>query len=73
MWVQIAILVVSAVISHATRPKSQQPKPGKVETPVVEEGKTIRKVYGTVWIDDPQMLGFKRMGTDRIRSKGGKK
>lgn len=73
MWVQIAILVVSALISYATRPKPQQAKPGTVETPVAEEGRTIRKVYGTVWIDDPQMLGFKRIGTDRIRKKGGKK
>lgn len=73
MWVQIAILVVSALISYATRPKPQKVQPGKVETPVVEEGKPIRKVYGTVWIDDPQVLGFKRIGTDRIQSKGGKK
>lgn len=73
MWVQVAILVVSMVLSYATRPKPQQPKPGTVETPVAEEGRTIRKVYGTVWIDDPQILGFKRIGTDRIRKKGGKK
>lgn len=73
MWVQIAIMVVSALISYATRPKAEQPKPGTVETPVVEAGWVYRKVYGTVWIDDPQVIGFKRMGTKRIRTKGGKK
>lgn len=73
MWVQIAILVVSALISYATRPKPENPKPGKVGIPVAEEGKPIRKVYGTVWINDPQVLGFKTIGTDRIKSKGGKK
>lgn len=73
MWVQIAILIVSALISHANRPKPEKPKPGTVETPVVKAGWEYRKVYGTVWIDDPQVIGFKRMGTDRIRTKGGKK
>ena len=73
MWVQIAILVVSALISHANRPKPPKVQPGKVETPVAEEGKSVRKVYGTVWIDDPQVLGFKTVGRDAIRTKGGKK
>lgn len=73
MWVQIAILVISSLINYATRPKPQKPQPGKVETPVAEEGRRIPKIYGTVWIDDPQVLGFKQIGTDRIRSKGGKK
>lgn len=73
MWVQLAILVISALISYATRPKPTQPKPQGATAPVVEEGKRIRKIYGTVWIDDPIILGFKRIGTDPIRTKGGKK
>jgi len=73
MWVQIAILVVSALISYATRPKPQKPEPQEVETPTAEEGKKPVKVYGTVWIEDAQMLGFKKMGRDAIKSKGGKK
>ena len=73
MWVQIAILVVSALISYATRPKPANPKPQEVTTPTAEEGRKLRKVYGTVWVDDAQMLGFKKIGTDPIKSKGGKK
>lgn len=75
MWVQVAILVVSMVLSYATRPKPRNvtPSPGSVDTPVVEEGTSVRKVYGTVWVDDPQVLGFKRIGTDRIQKSGGGK
>lgn len=73
MWVQIAILVVSMLISYATRPKPTKAKPQEVSTPTSEEGKKMRKVYGTVWADDPQVLGFKKMGRDAIKSKGGKK
>lgn len=73
MWVQIAILVVSALISYATRAKPTKPEPQEVTTPTAEEGKKLRKVYGTIWVDDPQVLGFKKMGTDPIQTKGGKK
>ncbi|CDF82155.1 hypothetical protein PKB_0787 [Pseudomonas knackmussii B13] len=73
MWVQIAILVVSALINYATRSKPTKPEPQEVTTPTAEEGKKLRKVYGTVWVDDAQVLGFKKMGTDPIQTKGGKK
>lgn len=73
MWGWVAQLVVSVLISRITRPKSPKSTPGEVRAPVAEEGHKIRKIYGTVWIDDPQVLGFKTIGTDRIQSKGGKK
>ena len=71
MWVQIAILVLSALLTQ--RPKPAKPKPQEVTTPTAEEGRKLRKPYGDVWIDDAQMLGFKKIGTDPIQSKGGKK
>lgn len=73
MWVQIAILVVSALISSMGRTKPAKPKPAEVAQPVVEDGKRVRKVYGTIWVDDSIVLGFKEIGTDPIRTKGGKK
>ena len=73
MWAWIAVLVVSVLVSVAMRPKTVTPTPGQAEMPVAEEGRPIRKIYGTVWINDPQVIGFKRIGTDRIRKKGGKK
>jgi hypothetical protein len=73
LFVQIAVLVVSALIQVALAPKPKAAEPVKVRTPVVEEGQKIRKIYGTVWIPDPMVLAFKPTGTTKIYSKGGKK
>jgi len=72
VW-QILILVVSALISYALRPKPPRPEVQKASAPVVEDGKHQVRFYGTVWVDDSIVLGFKQMGTDPIRKKGGKK
>jgi len=73
VWQVVALFVVSALISFALRPKIEGAKPQESKTPRVEEGKKIPKIYGTVWINDPMVLGFKRIGTDPIKSKSGKK
>lgn len=73
MWQMVALFVVSALLQFALRPKAQGAKPQEVKTPRVQEGKKIPKIYGTIWINDPMVLGFKRIGTDPIKSKSGKK
>lgn len=73
MWFLIAVVVVAAFVMRALMPKQDQPKPQDIQTPVADEGGSVRKVYGTVWISDPVLLAFQKIGTDRIRSKGGKK
>jgi hypothetical protein len=72
VW-QIAILILSAIISYALRPKPKVPEPGKMNVPIVEDGTSIRKIYGAIWIDDSIVLAFKPMGTIPIKAKGGKK
>lgn len=73
MWLLLAIVVVATFIMKALAPKQEAPEPRDVETPVSEEGTTIRKIYGTVWIKDPMIVAFQKVGQDPIRSKGGKK
>lgn len=73
MWALIAVVVVAAYVIRAAQPKQPSPKPQDVEIPVADEGRAIRKIYGTVWIDDPMIIAFDKVGTDRIRTKGGKK
>lgn len=73
MWFQIGILIVSALVSNWTRKKPEQPKPQEATAPVVEDGKRQRRIYGTVWVDDSIVLGWKEIGQDPIRTKGGKK
>lgn len=71
--VQIAIMVVAALVSYALRPKPKPPEVVQANAPVVEDGKGVVRVYGTVWIDDGIVLGFKQLGTLPIKAKGGKK
>lgn len=73
MWVQIGILIVSALLSQGARKKPEKPKPQEANAPVVEDGKRRRRDYGTVWVDDSIILGWKKVGQDPIRTKGGKK
>jgi hypothetical protein len=42
----------------------------KAEVPEVLDGRKIRRIYGTVWIDDPIVLAFKQVGTIPIKAKG---
>ena len=65
--VQILVMVVAALLSAALAPKPKGPEAQRVKIPVVEEGKKIVKIYGTVWIDDPMVLAFKPMGTTKIK------
>jgi hypothetical protein len=71
--IQIALIIVMSLISAALAPKPKPPEAVKASVPVVEDGKGIERLYGSCWIDDSIVLGFKQMGTKKIRAKGGKK
>lgn len=71
--IQIAILVLSALISYALSPKPKPPEQAEFQAPVVDDGKGIARLYGSCWCNDPIVLGAKQMGTTKIRAKGGKK
>lgn len=71
-FVYIAILIVAALIAYALAPKPPTPEPGKSTVPEADDGKAIVRAYGDVWVDDPMVLGFKTMGADPIKQKGGK-
>lgn len=73
IWVQLGIMLVAALVSYALTPKPKAPEAIAAQAPVVEDGKGVVRIYGTVWIDDSIMLGWKQMGTEPIRKKGGKK
>ncbi|WP_282271807.1 hypothetical protein [Stenotrophomonas sp. PS02298] len=73
-WVvQLIILVVSAVISYALRPKTEKPKPNAGEAPTTEDGQSIKHHFGTVIVTDEFLLAWKVTGTTPVKTKGGKK
>lgn len=73
IWIYLAVMLVSALVSYALRPKVKPPEQAKPQTPVAVDGKGIRRTYGEVWHTDPQVLAYKQLGTQKIKAKGGKK
>lgn len=72
-WIVYAIMfVVSALVSMALAPKPKNAEAQRVEVARVEDGATLKRIYGPVWIDDPIVIGDKPMGTDAIRKRAGK-
>lgn len=75
-WVQIGLMVISAVIQYALAPKPPSPKPASisdVDAPVAEEGKPVPVVFGTVYLRAPNVLWFGDFRSSAIKKKGGKK
>lgn len=74
-WIiYLIILIISAAISYAMRPKPENAKPQNVESPTTQDGASAKDYFGTCWIDheDRFLLAWKMVGRDPIRSKGGK-
>lgn len=75
-WVQIAILVISAVVSYSNRPKAEKPKAASmedIEVPQIDEGTPMAVTFGDCWASDWIVLGMGNFRTRAIRTKGGKK
>ncbi|WP_246149893.1 hypothetical protein [Arenimonas fontis] len=75
-WVQLAVMIVSAIISYALAPKPPSPKPAALadfDAPTAEEGRPIPVVFGTVWIKGPNVLWYGDLRSVPIKKKGGKK
>ena len=73
IWIQLAILVISALISYALRPKVEGAKPQEGSIPQVQDGKSIVRIYGTVWIDDSIILAWStQIPPEPIKKKGKK-
>lgn len=69
LFVQIMIMVVSSLIMMALTPKTPDAADQVNEAPRVEDGVGVRMVFGEVWITDPAVIGWKKMGTKTIRGK----
>lgn len=75
MWVQLAILVVAAILSYALTPKPQTPPPdtlSDVSVPTIEIGKPVSVAFGEVWIDDSNILWYGDLSSVGFSPPGGK-
>jgi uncharacterized membrane protein len=76
IFVQIGLLIVSAIVQYALAPKPPKPKPASlqdVQAPVAEEGKPVPVVFGTVWQAGPTVCWYGDLKSKAIKKKGGKK
>ena len=75
MWVQLAILVVAAILTYALTPKPQTPPPDQlsdVSVPTIEIGKPVSVAFGEVWVDDSNILWYGDLSSQAFSPPGGK-
>lgn len=75
-FVQLAVFIVTSLISAALAPKPPTPKPAAlsdVDAPTAEEGRPIPVVFGVVLMTGPNVVWYGDLVADPIRKKGGKK
>jgi hypothetical protein len=76
MWLELALFIVSAVLSIALRPKVKPPPAATmsdVNLPTIKSGTPVYVVFGDVWIDNWFVLWYGDMSTTPIKEKSGKK
>lgn len=71
--IYIAIILITAYVSYAARPRVRQPDPQLGQMPEVKDGRALREVFGTVWITDPTIVSWVNGAPEPIQRKGGKK
>jgi hypothetical protein len=72
--VNVVIAIVCAVVSSYLSMKNlPNASPSSGSVPEAKDGTVIRKIYGTVWVDDSQVLAWKDLPPEPIKKKAGKK
>lgn len=70
MWPQLVMLVVSALISYAMRPKPPKAKPAtleELEVPTPDEGTPQCVIFGDCWVQDWCVLGLGNFRTSPVK------
>lgn len=76
MWEQLAILVISMIVSYALAPKPPQPPPAALKDfqfPMSKPGTPIIEVFGDAWITGSNVAWYGDLDVVPIKIPGGKK
>ena len=76
MWIQLAIFIISAVLSMALRPKIKPPPAATMQDinlPTIKAGTPVPVVFGDVWIDQWFVLDYGDLRNSPIKEKSSKK
>lgn len=71
VWLVVALL--AAVASYMLAGRQTAPTTQTSDTPTTDDGQSVKRHYGTCWVDDSFLLAWKLVGRDPIKSNGGKK
>jgi hypothetical protein len=74
MWIQLAVMLVAAILAYALTPKPKTPAPdtlSDVSVPTIEIGKPASVAFGTVWVDDSNILWYGDLSSYPIYPSGG--
>lgn len=75
-FAQLAIMIVSALLSAALAPKPPKPKPAALadfDVPLSEQGRSISVVFGEELIEDPNVLWYGDLASKPVKKKAKKK
>jgi hypothetical protein len=77
VWVQVALFVASLVISYALapKPKTQEMNPANMDEfdiPVATESAPIPVLFGTRWINQPNVVWYGDLRVFDIKKSSGK-
>jgi hypothetical protein len=75
MYALIAIIIISALVTHALRPKTPKPSVATLDefdVPTADEGKPIAVVFGEVLVKSSNVVAYGDLRAVPIKSKSGK-
>jgi len=75
MWTYLIVLLISYAVSYALAPKPPDAAPATLsefDAPTADEGKPIPVVFGTVFVNSPNVVWYGDLGTAPIYSDSGK-
>lgn len=59
--IQLAVFVITNLISRALATKPKPPEPGKADIPDIKEGKAPVEIFGAVWRTESFLAGWKQL------------
>lgn len=73
-WELIAAWLISAALAAAFAPKPPEPKAAALadfSVPTADPNRSIPVIFGTVWVNDPNIVWYGHLTTEKIKEDGG--
>lgn len=74
-WIYLIVMLIVLIASVALMPKPKSAPPpalGDYQVPTADDGRDVGMIFGTVWIDDPNIINYGQLTTRPIYATSGK-